>query len=96
MKDIIVALAKHLDSGAGVESWVGLNLDRFLNTEKGAVNSHVGKRRAHYGSLFAQRDFDLGCVSSTMCLFEAQRLTVTDQKLERRGYLLTPPRTEVA
>lgn len=60
VKDIIVALAKHLDSGAGMESWVGLNLDLFLNSEKGVVNSYVGKRRAHYGSLFAQRDFDLG------------------------------------
>lgn len=82
VKDIIVALAKHLDSGAGMDSWVGLDPDRFLNGERGVMNSHVGKRKTRYGSLFAQRDFELGCVSSTLCSLEAQRLTVTNQKLE--------------
>jgi hypothetical protein len=59
VKDIIVALARHLESGARIEAWVGLDLDRFLTRGKAALNPQVGKeRRARYGSLFAQREID--------------------------------------
>jgi hypothetical protein len=58
VKDIIVALAKHLESGASMEQWVGLDFDRFLNRGKATLKLQVGKQRARYGSLFAQRDFD--------------------------------------
>jgi hypothetical protein len=60
VKDIIILLAKHLESGARMEEWVGLDLDRFLSSGKVTSNPRVGKqRRAHYGSLFAERDLDL-------------------------------------
>ena len=60
VKDIITSLAKHLESGARMEEWVGLDLDRFLSDGKTTSNSRVGRqRRAHYGSLFAERDLDL-------------------------------------
>ena len=61
MKGIIVALAKHLESGAEIEQWVGLNLDQFLSREKVTSNPQRGgakQRRVHYDSLFAERDFD--------------------------------------
>lgn len=61
MKGIIVALAKHLESGAKIEEWVGLDPDRFLNYGMGALNPQHGgakRRRAHYDSLFAERDFE--------------------------------------
>ena len=61
MKEIIVTLAKHLDSGAKIGEWVGLNPDRFLSHGKIALNpQHGGMKqgRAHYDSLFAERDFD--------------------------------------
>ena len=64
MKDIIVALAKHLESGAKMEQWVGLDFDRFLDRGKVALNLPVGKQRARYGSLFARQDFDSKYVSS--------------------------------
>ena len=59
VKDIIVTLAKHLESGAKIEEWVGLNLDRFLSGSKAALDPQAWKqRKTRYGSLFAQRDFD--------------------------------------
>ena len=62
VKEIIVALGKHLESGAKIEEWVGLDLDQFLSHEKVTSNSQrrdVKQRRLHYDSLFAERDFDL-------------------------------------
>lgn len=84
MKDIIVALAKHLGSGARIEEWVGLDFDRFLSRGKIALNPQAGEqRRARYGSLFAQRDFDLKYVLSVGDLLEVKKLIATYQKLER-------------
>ena len=99
MKDIIVALAKHLESGVKIEKWVGLDLDRFLSHETVASNPQrgvMGKKRAHYDSLFAQREFDSGYVLSVGDLYEARKLTVAHQKLERRGHLLTHARAKTA
>ena len=66
-------LAKHLDSGAKIEDWVGLNLDRFLSHGKVASNPQRGdvkQMRAHYDSLFAERDFDPRSVLSVGDVFE--------------------------
>lgn len=73
MKEIIVALAKHLDSGAKIGEWVGLNVDQFLSHGKIALNPQHGgmrQRRAHYDSLFAERDFDPRYVLSVGGTFE--------------------------
>lgn len=73
VKGIIVALAKHLESGAKIEEWVGLNLDRFLSHEKATSNPQRGnakQRRARYNSLFAERDFELRYVLSEGDPFE--------------------------
>ena len=95
MKDIIVALAKHLESGTRMEEWVGLNIDRFLSRGKVTVGSQVGnQRRARYGSLFAQRDFDLRYVLSVGDLLEIQK-TDSDTPKPGRGYLLAYAREEV-
>lgn len=62
VKGIIVALAKHLESGAKIEEWVGLDPDLFLSRERATPNHQHGgakQRRAHYDSLFAERDFEL-------------------------------------
>ena len=98
MKDIIVALAEHLDSGLKIEAWVGLDIDRFLSHERVITNPQRGgtkRQRAHYDSLFAQREFDPRCVPSGTNQFGARKLTVT-HKLERRGRLLTCARAKVA
>ena len=87
VKDIIVALAKHLESGAKMEQWVGLDFDRFLNRGKVALNLPVGKQRsARYGSLFARQDFDSKYVLSTGDLLRVRKLITTHPKLKRRGY----------
>lgn len=98
MKDIIVTLAKHLESGAKSEEWVGLDIGRFLSRAKVIVNPQRGgtkQRRAHYDSLFAQREFDSRYVLSVGDPFGARNLIAARHKLERRGYLLTPTRTKV-
>jgi len=61
VKDVIVALAKHLESGLKIEEWVGLDTDRFMSHGKIALKPQLGdvkRRRARYESLFAQREFD--------------------------------------
>jgi hypothetical protein len=94
VKDIIVALAKHLESGVSMEKWVGLDLDRFLSHGKATLNPQAGKqKRAHYGSLFAQRDFDSKYVLLVVTCSKS-KLTVA-QQLERRGYLLEQARTKI-
>lgn len=98
VKDIIVALAKHLESGAKIEEWVGLDLDRFLSNEKVALDlqHRSGKqRRARYGSLFAEREFDSRYVLSVGDPFEVRKLTAAHQKFKRRGHLLTCARAKV-
>jgi len=75
VKDIIVALAQHLESGAKIEEWVGLNPDHFLSHEKVSWNPQRGggkHRRAHYDSLFAERDFDSRYVLSVGDLFRVE------------------------
>ena len=74
MKDIIVALAGHLDSGLKLEEWVGLDLDRFLNHDQVITDPQRGgtiRQQTHYDSLFAQREFDSRCVLSEVDLFES-------------------------
>ena len=83
VKDIIVALAKHLESGSRMEEWVGLNLDRFLSRGKIALNPKTGKR-TRYNSLFLQRDFDTMYVLSARSPFQVQELITTHQKPKRR------------
>ena len=79
VKDIIVALAGHLNSGLKIEEWVGLNLNRFLSHDQVITDPQRGgtkRQRAHYDSLFAQREFDSRCVPSEVDLFGARKLTV--------------------
>ena len=97
MKDIIVALAKHLESGLKIEEWVGLDTDRFLSHGKVALKSQLGdvkRKRARYDSLFAQPEFDSGYVLSVGDPFRARKLTAAPQKLKRRGHLLTSTRAK--
>jgi hypothetical protein len=87
VKDIIVALAKHLESGFKMEEWVGLDTDRFLSHGRVILNPQRGgtkQRRAHYDSLFVQREFDSRYVLSVGDPFGASKLTVAIQKFERR------------
>jgi hypothetical protein len=73
VKDIIVTLAKHLESGARMEEWVGLDLNRFSSRGKATLNLQAGKqRRARYNSLFAQRDPALKYALLVGGLFEVQ------------------------
>lgn len=98
MKDIIIALAKHLESGVKIEEWVGLDTDRFLSHGKTASKFQLGgtkPRRARYNSLFIQREFDSRYVLSVGDPFWSSKLTVASQKLERRGHLLTHTRAKV-
>lgn len=98
MKDIIVALAEHLDSGLKIGAWVGLDIDRFLNHGQIIANPQHGgtkRQRAHYDSLFAQREFDPRCVPPEVNPFEDRKLTVS-HKFERPGHLLTQARAKVA
>lgn len=84
MKDIIVALARLLGSGAKIEEWVGLNPDRFLSHEKVSWNPQGGggkQRRAHYDSLFTEREFDSRYVLSVGDP-QSSKLTAAHQKLE--------------
>ena len=73
VEDVIVALAKHLESGAKIGEWVGLDLDRFLSHDTATSNLQrwdAKRRRAHYKSLFAERDFDSRYVLSVGDPFE--------------------------
>ena len=98
VKDIIVALAKHLESGLKIEEWVGLDTDRFLSRGKIALKPQlagVKQRRARYESLFAQREFGSGYVLSVGDPFRARKLIVAPQKLKRRGHLHSSTRAKV-
>ena len=97
VKDIVVTLAKHLESGIKIEEWVGLDIDRFMshgrsNLQRGGMK----QRRAHYDSLFAQRESDSRYVLSVGDPFGARKLTAAIQKFERRGHLLTAAREKIA
>lgn len=59
VKDVIVLLARHLESDSGLDNWIGMPVERFFKTDASAFHvQKIARHKPQYTSLFAARRED--------------------------------------